>query len=65
MKSVIAEIQKIDTYLFDLEKRMNALIQENTTQKEQYEKALKTAETLYQSETRQVTQLCDEDEESF
>ena len=60
MKSVIAEIQKIDTYLYDLEKRMNALIQENETQKQQYEKALRNCETQYQAELRQITQLCDQ-----
>ncbi len=68
MKSVIAEIQKIDTYLYDLEKRMDHLIGENTTQKEQYEKTLKNCETQYQSEVRQVTQLIDQakrDHEAF
>ena len=59
MKSVIAEIQKIDTALADFEKRMAFLIQESNTQKQQYEKMLRDCEMHYQSELRRITQLTD------
>ena len=59
MKSVIAEVQKIDTYLYDLEKRMDTLIRENTAQKEQYEKTIRNSETQYQSEVLQVKNMTD------
>jgi len=60
MKSVIEEIQKIDVPLSDFEKRMDRLIQENDSQKQQYETALRACGNQYLSEHNRLTQCIDQ-----